>query len=367
MTTEVTLTVEADPCEPTLIAVRVGSHSPELKASLRCHLEGGGKLSSLIRVNVMQTTPSFDEVMPDILGHYRILDDGLWFTPLFPFESGIRYVATFDARSFGNLHPSNSKKLEFLLPSTFGNGPSLVTNIFPSSAFLPENLLRFYVCFSNPMQRGRVQREISIIGPDGQPAPDVLYRAPVELWDRSMRQLTVLLDPGRLKRGVGPNRHLGPPLTVGQTYTLAVGRGMIDCFGNPLADPVYKKFYITEASREAIVVQLWRVIPPPSGTFLPLIVVFSRPLDWALLLHTINVESICGQKIEGIVGISQAEEQWSFVPKAPWVRGSYRIRVAPDLEDVCGNSILAAFDRSLRPGNDLLSEGEVTVIPLELT
>ena len=63
---------------------------------------------------------------------------------------------------------------------------------------------------SSSMQRGRVRSEISLLGPDGKPALDVLYRAPVELWDRSMRQLTILLDPGRLKRGVGPNRELGP-------------------------------------------------------------------------------------------------------------------------------------------------------------
>jgi hypothetical protein len=62
----------------------------------------------------------------------------------------------------------------------------------------------------------------------------VLYRAPVELWDRSMQHLTILVDPGRLKRGVGPNRELGPPLKVGDEYALVAGSGLVDLSGEPL-------------------------------------------------------------------------------------------------------------------------------------
>src|ERR1700741_2432210 len=104
-------------------------------------------------------------------------------------------------------------------------GPAVteVTHIFPLSDVLPENLLRFYVCFSNSMQRGRASEDISLLDSDGQPVADALYRPPCELWDRRMQHLTVLLDPGRLKRWVGPNRELGPPLKAGQAYTLAVG------------------------------------------------------------------------------------------------------------------------------------------------
>jgi hypothetical protein len=73
--------------------------------------------------------------------------------------------------------------LEFSLPREPKIGPTKVKHFFPSSDSLPENLLRFYVCFSNPMQRGRAAEHISLLGPDGRPAPDVLYRPPVELWD----------------------------------------------------------------------------------------------------------------------------------------------------------------------------------------
>jgi hypothetical protein len=102
---------------------------------------------------------------------------------------------------------SQALTLEFSLPKAMNAMHAEVKHVFPSSDSLPENLLRFYVCFSNPMRRGRAEEQIGLLGPDGWSAPDTLYRPPVELWDNSMRHLTILLDPGRLKREVGPTEN----------------------------------------------------------------------------------------------------------------------------------------------------------------
>jgi hypothetical protein len=241
-----------------------------------------------------------------------------------------------------------------------------VTHIFPSSDLLPENLLRFYVCFSNSMQRGRALEEISLLDSDGQPVADVLYRPPVELWDRSMQHLTVLLDPGRLKRGVGPNRELGPPLKVGQTYALAIGSGMVDLSGRRLPETFYKHFRVTEAVREHIAVAQWKIVPPASKSRQPLVLMFPRPLDWALLSHTINIMSTGEESIDGRVAIDQCERRWSLTPTSTWAVGSYQIRVAPSLEDVCGNSVIAAFDRPMRSGNDFSDEPTISSIAFDL-
>ena len=216
------------------------------------------------------------------------------------------------------------------------------------------------------MQRGRVEAEISLLGPDGEPAPDVLYRAPVELWDRTMRYLTILLDPGRLKRGVGPNRDLGSPLKAGQAYTLAVGAGMIDLFGSRLPETVYKRFRVTDAVREPIAVEQWKIVPPVTNSRQPLVLMFPRPLDWALLSHTISIASTCGQSIGGRIVIDQCERRWSFTPTSLWAAGEHHIRVASSLEDVCGNSLVAAFDRPLRSGSDLVRGAANRSIPFHL-
>ena len=168
--------------------------------------------------------------------------------------------------------------------------------------------------------------------------------------------LTILLDPGRIKRGVGPNRALGPPLKPGQQYTLRIGSGMLDSSGRPLRQSFYKSFHVTEAVREPVAVEQWKFLPPAPKSRQPLELVFPRPLDWALLGHVITIASEDGQTIDGRIAIGQGERRWSFTPKSPWTSGSYCIRVASSLEDLCGNNLLGAFDRPLRSARDLASE-----------
>jgi hypothetical protein len=98
----------------------------------------------------------------------------------------------------------------------------------------------------------------------------------------------------------------------------------------------------------------------------PLALMFPRSLDWALLSHTISVTLTSGQSIEGRVAVDQDERRWSFTPTLPWTPGSYQIRVAPNLEDVCGNTITAPFDRPLRSGSDLAYEATNRSIPFHL-
>jgi hypothetical protein len=115
------------------------------------------------------------------------------------------------------------------------------------------------------MQRGRALDEISLLNSEGQPVPDALYRPPVELWDKTMRCLTVLLDPGRLKRLVGPNVELGPPLKAGETYTLKIGSAMIDLHGRQLGERFRKRFLVANPLRERISVQSWELQMPVTG------------------------------------------------------------------------------------------------------
>jgi hypothetical protein len=351
-----TLRVNRDPSPHGSGSVSACCLGPDLVASLVSCTRPGDLLKSIFRVTVVQVPSTEEDILPDVFGHYQVLEDGLQFIPHFPFERGLSYRASFDPRPLGRPDLSEVLTLEFSLSKPPSLSPTEVQHIFPSSDCLPENLLRFYVGFSNSMLRGRVESEIVLLGPDGKVAPDVLYRAPVELWDRSMKTLTILLDPGRLKRGVGPNRELGPPLKAGQVYMLAVGAGMLDLSGRRLTEAVYKRFRVTEAVREHITVEDWKIVRPVSQSREPLVLLFPRPLDWALLAHTITITSIGEQPINGRILIDQCEKRWSFTPTSPWASGPYHVRVGSSLEDVCGNGIIAAFDRPLRSGGDLSYE-----------
>jgi hypothetical protein len=367
MTNQPSLTVDADPRQQASTGVGVHTLDPDLMVSLGRYMQAGGRLHSILRVIVVPTEAPTGDNLPDVFGRYQVLEDGVRFLPHFPFEGGLSYRATFDPRPFGRAELSDVLTLEFSLPREQTALPAEVKRIFPSSDCLPENLLRFYVCFSTAMQRGRVEAEIRILGPDGEPAPDVLYRAPTELWDRSMQHLTILLDPGRLKRGVGPNRELGPPLKVGQEYTLAVGQGILDLSGRRLGETFYKRFRVTEAVRHPIAVEQWKILPPATKSRQPLMLIFPRPLDWALLSQTIIVVSANEQSLEGRIIIDQSEGRWNLTPTSPWAAGDYHVRVASILEDVCGNSVIAAFDRPLRERSDLASESANRSISFQLT
>jgi hypothetical protein len=155
---------------------------------------------------------------------------------------------------------------------------------------------------------------------------------------------------------VGPNVELGPPLKVGQEYTLEIGSGMIDLYGRRLRERFRKHFLVGNAVREPISVEHWKILPPVTGSRQALVLMFTNPLDWALLLQTITIGSADGSVIDGQVVVDQCERQWSLTPSSSWMAGVYHIRVGCSLEDVCGNSITGAFDRPLRKGPNLVTK-----------
>ena len=330
---------------------------PELVAFLARSTRPGVLLKSIFRVTVAQDPLPDGDSFPDVSGRYILLEDQVQFIPHFPFEAGVKYRATFDPGLLSVPRATDSLILDFSIPAE-RNASALteVTHVFPSCDLLPENLLRFHVCFSNSMRRGRALEEITLLDSDGQPVADALYRPPVELWDRTMRHLTVLLDPGRLKRWVGPNVELGPPLKVGQQYTLEGGSGIIDLYGRPLRAGFRKHFVVGNAIRERISVERWEILLPATRSRKPLVLKFTNPLDWALLLQTITIRSADGAVIRGQELVDQWERRWSFTPSSPWTARVYRVCVGSALEDVCGNSITAAFDRPLRKGPNPVPE-----------
>ena len=149
-------------------------------------------------------------------------------------------------------------------------------------------------------------------------------------------------------------------------YTLAIGSGMVDLYGRPLRQGFYKKFRVTEPVRERISFEEWRILPPATKSYQPLALQFPKPLDWALLWYAITIASERGQRIDGQNTIDEGEKRWSFAPTSPWNAGLYYIRIAPVLEDVCGNSLFGAFDRPLRTIQELVFNRENCSIPFRL-
>jgi hypothetical protein len=83
-------------------------------------------------------------------------------------------------------------------------------------------------------------------------------------------------------------------------------------------------------------------------------------------LQTITIGSADGSMIEGQVVVDQCERRWSFTPTSPWIARVHHIRVGCSLEDVCGNSIIGAFDRPLLKRDNLVTGANGSSLTFQL-
>jgi hypothetical protein len=239
-----------------------------------------------------------------------------------------------------------------LFALTPGTGPGVaavahVEAIFPSADRLPANLLRFYIVFSAPMSSGEAHTRLRLVDDRGRTVSRAFLELEEELWDPSGRRLTVLLDPGRIKRGLRANLESGAPLVEGRGYRLEIDAAWRDAQGRPLASGHAKAFRTIAADRTSPDVGAWAVAPPVPGTRAALIVRSPEPLDRALLASALTIVDPQGKVVEGAIDVPPGEREWRFTPRARWAWGRHELRVAAELEDVAGNNLRRLFDVDL--------------------
>jgi hypothetical protein len=193
-----------------------------------------------------------------------------------------------------------------------------VRAIHPDVDVVPANLLKVYVEFDRAMAEGSVR-----VG------PAELFVEDLELWSRDRRRLTCLVEPGRIKRGMGD----GFPLREGGELTVRV-----DGPGLPTAARTYR---VGPPLTGRVDPAAWQV---HVGTALTLR--FGRPLDHALLARAIEAPGT----------IEHGATWWRVTPPPR------ELRIDTALEDVAGNSIRRVFDRDLmNPGDDPIEDSHVTL------
>lgn len=300
----------------------------------------------VLRVTVMGHQSDDVAAAPPMMGRYDVDENVVTFTPRFPLRPGLRYRVVFDAATLGgkDLAALSPIDAEIELPRRPATAATEIDSVYPSSADLPANLLKFYIHFSAPMSRGDAYRYVRILDAEGRPVPDAFLELPEELWDASGQRLTILFDPGRIKRGLKPNEDVGAPLIAGKTYCLVISPGWPDANGEPLAKESRKEFLVVEADDEQPEPAAWRVSPPAVASRDPLTVVVNEPLDHALLERSLKVVDAAGRVVDGEVSIEDEETCWRFRPNTDWQVGAYRIVIDSRLEDRAGNSIGRAFE-----------------------
>ncbi|MEW6210352.1 MAG: Ig-like domain-containing protein [Acidobacteriota bacterium] len=306
--------------------------------------------------------------MPPMLGEYLIERDAIRFHPRFPLVVGLQYTARFDVSLFASMTQSNVSDqspviASFALPKSEAT-LTRVAAVYPSADRLPANQLKLYIEFSAPMSMGVAYDHIHLFDERGRELPKAFLRLQQELWDESRKRLTLWFDPGRIKRGLRPNVEMGEPLTEGRSYRLVIDRSWLDAEGNAMAESFEKKFTVAPSDRQPPDPATWQLAAPRAGTREPVRLVFSEPLDRALLESKLDLLDDHRNRLEGAVEIINDEREWRFTPASEWAEGSYSILIDSAIEDLAGNNLRRSFDIDLKKSSPVLSQAEKVVLRL---
>ena len=229
-----------------------------------------------------------------------------------------------------------------------GDVRSAPVQIYPTAERLPSNLLRLYLVFDRPMSTGEARAHLRLLDDAGRTVERAFLQLEEELWDASGRRLTVLFDPGRIKRGLRANLESGPPLLEGRRYTLVVDGGWRDADGRPLGAGVSKVFETIAPDRALPIVDEWTVEAPAAGTHTPLVLRFPEVLDRALLSSAIAVVDPAGETVPGRHRCPARRADMDLHPGARVAGRQHSLRVSSELEDVAGNSLQRVFDAEMQ-------------------
>lgn len=209
---------------------------------------------------------------------------------------------------------------------------------------VPSNLLRVYIELSAPMEPGSAYEHIHLVDDVGGEVRDAFLELREELWSPDRQRLTLLFDPGRVKRGIRANLEMGLPLVAGRRYRLVVDSLWRDARDRPLARQFVQQLRVAGFDSIAPDPSLWLLSSPRANTRETLRVSFGESLDHALAMRLINVVDADGAPLDGSVALGVTDRIWTFTPARAWRHG-VRLRVDPALEDLAGNNLVRRFDR----------------------
>ena len=207
---------------------------------------------------------------------------------------------------------------------------------------LPANALKFYLHFSEPMEQGIFLERLRLLDGDGKEVIGPFRET--ELWSPDGRRLTVWFHPGRQKTGVNLNEDEGPVLHENMKHTLVIAGTWRSAKGMALGQDVRFDFQVGQADHAQPNMKRWQITAPKPGTREPLVVRFDEPLDTAVLVGALRVQSGSTEVALAEAQVSPDGLQWSAAPRQPWPKGTLELCAEPTLEDLAGNSLEKLFE-----------------------
>ncbi len=270
-------------------------------------------------------------------------EQGLTLNPFVPFS----YEAPYSLLFQGRIHPftidlpKDYKRLE-------------VVNIYPSKYELPENLLKWHLSFNVPINTANIDRHIRIVDSEGHIVNRAFLKLENALLNNTKTILTLWVEPGRQKRGLGPNEKLGAVYEQGKNYTLIIDKNLKDQNGVSLLSDYKKNFTIVRAERKTVDPSSWKIINPSKED--DLIIHLGKSMDYISTINGLIVFKSDKQEISGTWTFDSEEQSIMFSPISHWTKGAYYIEIKPTIEDLAGNNTYRLFDQ---PINTSIQESDV--------
>ncbi len=282
----------------------------------------------------------------EILGKIIETDSSYLFNPIIPLTPGLSYIIK---------HKSQILQVVKIPDYTMTDPPKLL-HIYPSTDTVPENLLKMYLEFSQPMSYQASLENIYLLE-EGDTVQSFL-NLQNELWNKDHTLLTLWLDPGRIKRELVPNREQGNPLIKNKNYQLIITSNWKDANGLSLGQNYVKQFFVADRDEHSPNPTHWTIDYSTSQQTLS--IQFHEKLDFALLKESFEFFDIDSNSLEGDIAISNHESTLQFTPVTPLKYGDYMVKTDAILEDLAGNNLNRLFDREI--DHDILKNNDAVYI-----
>lgn len=279
------------------------------------------------------------------------------FTPVIPFTHGQEYT----------LRKSDTIILaSFRIPKR-ERSEAAVLAIHPKTDTVPENLLKMYLEFAQPMQEvGNALDFINVTNDTDGVETQPFLRLESELWNKEHTLLTLWLDPGRIKTDLIPNKESGLPLNAGSEYTLTIDPKWKSASGSSLMKRYSKKFYVGGRDDKMPNSTEWQLRIEDKDSAKSLHIDFGEPMDAFLASETIRIYDLNGTQIKGRISLLENESVVRFVPDDEWSTPKIEVRIESQLEDLAGNNLNRLFDTNVKKSPDHRAPKAVFSIPFEV-
>lgn len=218
-----------------------------------------------------------------------------------------------------------------------GNAQAVSVDIHPTGDTVPENLLRIELRFQQPQRLPFDMTRLTLSDDQGVVLENALLD--LALPNADGRRITVLMDPGRVKSGVGPNLDAGRALRVGQRVSLRVAAEAGDASGAAAV----KTWRVTGAMSNRLSPADWLLTRPRAHSRDALVIDFRDAVS-ASGEGLIAVTDAAGHRLSGTTSLTRGDSAWRFTPTRRWKTGRHRLVVYPEFEDPAGNRPCAAFE-----------------------